>query len=263
VKAFVLEKESGETWEKIAEGTTVGHKRILRFPDVTATKVRVRFTDGKDIPVISEIGIYNAPKLLLPPSYSRATTGDVSLSAPDEGLEIYYTVDGSEPSVASQQYSEPFQIEQASTLQAISIDPATGKKSESLRIDVDLAKSKWVGSTEKSAKAIDENAGSYFTSENNILTVDLGESVSLKGFTYLPMQGRYPSGFIINFAFEVSENGTSWKQVASGEFSNIVNSPIEQTIRFDAVNAHFIRLKAIKTADGNPATFAEVGVLTK
>ncbi|MFC5626688.1 alpha-L-fucosidase [Algoriphagus winogradskyi] len=263
VKAFVLEKESGETWEKIAEGTTVGHKRILRFPDVTATKVRVRFTDGKDIPVISEIGIYNAPKLLLPPSYSRATTGDVSLSAPDEGLEIYYTVDGSEPSVASQQYSEPFQIEQASTLQAISIDPATGKKSESLRIDVDLAKSKWVGSTEKSAKAIDENAGSYFTSENNILTVDLGESVSLKGFTYLPMQGRYPSGFITNFAFEVSENGTSWKQVASGEFSNIVNSPIEQTIRFDAVNAHFIRLKATKTADGNPATFAEVGVLTK
>lgn len=263
VKGFVLEKESDGNWEKIAEATTVGHKRILRFPDVTAAKVRIRFTDGKDIPVISEIGIYNAPKLLLPPNYSRAMSGEVTLSSPDVGLEVYYTLDGTQPGAESQKYSAPFSIDKASTLQAISLNPETGKKSDPLRVEVDLAKSKWVGATEKSALALDEKAGSYFTSENNSVTIDLGENVFLKGFTYLPMQARYPSGFITNYVFEVSPDGKSWKQVATGEFSNIVNSPIEQIIRFDEVNARFIRLKASKTADGNPATFAEVGVLTK
>jgi len=263
VKSFVFEKEINGNWEKIAEGTTVGHKRILRFPDVNAEKVRVRFIDGKDIPVISKIGIYHAPKLMLPPNYSRATTGEVTLNSPDEGLEVYYTLDGSEPSTESQKYAQSLRVDKASTLQTISVDPVSGKKSEMLRIDVDLSKAKWIGTIKQSIKAIDENAESYFTSEDNSITVDLGEPVSLKGFTYLPMQGRYPSGFITNYVFEVSVDGKSWRQVAAGEFSNIVNSPVEQTIRFDEVKSKFIRLKASKTADGNAATFAEVGVVTR
>ncbi|MEB2774754.1 alpha-L-fucosidase [Algoriphagus sp. D3-2-R+10] len=263
VKSFVLEKEVDGNWEKIAEGTTVGYKRVLRFPEVTASTIRVQFTDGKDIPIISTLGIYNAPKLLLPPSYSRARTGEVTLSSPDEGLEVYYSLDGSEPTDESEKYEEPFQVGEASTLLAISIDPMSGEKSEALRTDVDLSKAKWAGSIDQSIKAIDENAGSYFASEDNNLIVDLGETVSLKGFTYLPMQARYPSGFITNYEFEVSPDGKSWTKVSSGEFSNIVNSPIEQTIRFNEVQAKFIRLKAVKTADDNPATIAEIGVITK
>jgi alpha-L-fucosidase len=263
VKAFVLEKEVAGNWEKIAEGTTVGYKRILRFPDVTASAVRVRFTDGKDIPVISKLGIYNAPKLIIPPIFSRVNSGEITLTKPDEGLEIYYTLDGSDPSVESLKFDSPFTIEQAATLKAISVDPVSGDKSEPLRIDLDLAKAKWKVSQEKAERAIDENTGSYFQSEVNSLTVDLGEELAMKGFTYMPMQARYPSGFITNFIFEVSSDGTSWKQIASGEFSNIVNSPTEQIIRFDEVKAQFIRLKASKTADGNAATFAEIGVLTK
>ena len=263
VKSFVLEKESSGNWEKIAEATTVGHKRILRFPDVTAKTIRVRFTDGKDIPLISKVGIYNAPKLMIPPTFSRSISGEITLTSPDEGLEVYYTLDDSDPTTASQPYSAPFKVQHAVTLKAISVDPVSGKKSEPMRKEVDVAKTNWKASEAKAERTIDEMAGSYFESENNSLTIDLGEDLPLNGFTYMPMQARYPSGFITNFTFEVSENGNSWKQVASGEFSNIVNSPIEQIIRFDKVNARLIRLKATKTADGNPATFAEVGVLTK
>ena len=108
---------------------------------------------------------------------------------------------------------------------------------------MDIAKANWKVGQAKAEKAIDENTGSYFESEDNILTIDLGEETSLKGFTYTPMQARYPSGFITNFIFEVSADGQSWKKVASGEFSNIVNSPIEQIIRFDEVKTKFIRLK--------------------
>jgi alpha-L-fucosidase len=77
------------------------------------------------------------------------------------------------------------------------------------------------------------------------------------------MQARYPSGFISQYVFEISLDGKIWKEVAKGEFSNIQNSPTVQIIRFDPVDARFIKLKAIKTTDGNAATFGEFGVLTR
>ena len=112
-------------------------------------------------------------------------------------------------------------------------------------------------------RAIDELTNSYWTSSSNDLTIDLGQKVELKGFTYLPMQARYPSGYIAEYALEVSNDGKAWKRVTQGEFSNIQNSPIEQIIRFDAVNSRFVRLKALRTADGNAATFGEFGVITR
>jgi len=263
VKSFILEKETNGNWEKIAEGTTVGYKRILRFPDVTTTKIRIRFMDGKDIPVISEVGIYNAPKLLLPPNPTRSTSGELTLTPPDEGLEVYYTVDDSDPTSESNSYSAPISIEKATTVLAISVDPTTGEKSEAKRIELDIPKGDWKVTDEKVQKAIDENLQTFFTSSNGELVVEFANATTLKGFTYTPMQARYPSGIITNYVFEVSDNGRSWKQVASGEFSNIVNSPVEQFIKFNETEAKYIRLKAVKTADGNDATFGEVGVLTR
>ncbi|WP_026956066.1 alpha-L-fucosidase [Algoriphagus vanfongensis] len=263
VKAFSLEKEVDGTWEKIAEGTTVGHKRILRFPDVTAEKIRINFEDGKGIPVISEVGIYYAPKMLLAPEIKREKSGLLTLVSPDEGLEIYYTTDGSEPTNSSQKYSAPIQVSEATTLQTITFDPVSGKASDPKRADLDYPKAKWETQAENGERALDENIHSYVTTKNNELIVDLGETLEIQGFSYFPMQARYPSGHITNYAFEVSQDGKSWKQVASGEFSNVVNSPIEQKIKFDTTAAQWIKIKAIKTADGNPATLAELGVLTK
>ncbi|UZD24767.1 alpha-L-fucosidase [Algoriphagus halophytocola] len=263
VKSFVLEMKNKDSWEKIAEGTTIGYKRILRFPDVTASALRIRITDSKDIPVISELGIYNAPKLMLPPAYSRNKAGEITLARPETGLEVYYTLDGSAPSTESSRYTAPFLVDKASTIKAISVNPESGEKSESITIEVDLAKAKWTTDQENGERLMDENRHSYLTSNSNRVTIDLGEEVKLTGFTYLPMQARYPSGFITNYVFEVSSDGRNFQQVAAGEFSNIVNSPIEQLIHFDAVKGKFIRLTATKTADGNAATFAEIGVLTK
>ncbi|WP_432709568.1 alpha-L-fucosidase [Pedobacter sp.] len=58
IEAFVLEyKDSGE-WKRITEGTTVGFKRLLRFPTVTADTLRLRITSSRLNPTIAEIGIY-------------------------------------------------------------------------------------------------------------------------------------------------------------------------------------------------------------
>ncbi len=265
IKAFSVEKEVNGSWEKISEGTTIGYKRILRFPDTEAQKIRINILDGKGIPVIAEIEVYSAPALLFPPKISRTPAGKVSIEIPESGLEIYYTTDGSAPKSGLNTYTGEFDVLQPATVQAIVRDPKSGNTSAPARVDYDLAKGNWkvMASDTNAFRAIDERFNSYWTSKSNDLTIDLGEEVELKGFTYLPMQARYPSGYLAAYAFEASVDGKSWKKVAHGEFSNIKNSPIEQVIRFDSQKSRFVRLKALRTTDGNPATFGEFGVITK
>ena len=50
----------------------------------------------------------------------KAGTIDISLSTEANGLDIYYTLDGSEPSLASIKYEAPFTIEETKTLKATS-----------------------------------------------------------------------------------------------------------------------------------------------
>lgn len=60
VKSFNLEVWKGGKFVKVSEGTTIGHKRILRFPLQNTTKVRVNITASAACPVLSEIQLYKA-----------------------------------------------------------------------------------------------------------------------------------------------------------------------------------------------------------
>ncbi len=53
-KAFA--QQNGK-WVPIAEGTTIGYKRILRFAKTDAEKIRIEF-EGKAAQCISEVGVY-------------------------------------------------------------------------------------------------------------------------------------------------------------------------------------------------------------
>jgi alpha-L-fucosidase len=62
VEEFAVEVPSATTgWKTIAAGTTIGHKRILRFSSVTASKLRLTIKRAKACPVLSEVGVYKAP----------------------------------------------------------------------------------------------------------------------------------------------------------------------------------------------------------
>lgn len=61
VKAFSVEAMTAEgTWKEIARGTTIGHKRILRFDAIAASRLRVNILDARACPLISNIGVFNA-----------------------------------------------------------------------------------------------------------------------------------------------------------------------------------------------------------
>ena len=63
VERFMVEGLFDSQWVKLAEGTTIGYKRLLRFGDVTPSKIRLTIQEARDIANISEVGAYYAPAL--------------------------------------------------------------------------------------------------------------------------------------------------------------------------------------------------------
>ncbi len=61
VARFTVEiRGAAGAWEKLTEATTIGYKRILRFPAVTASGVRVRIDEALAAPVLNRIAVYRA-----------------------------------------------------------------------------------------------------------------------------------------------------------------------------------------------------------
>lgn len=65
VKKFRLQALVDDIWVTIEEGTTIGSKRLIKFDPIEIKKLKFTIIDSKDIPMISEIGIYKSyePKI--------------------------------------------------------------------------------------------------------------------------------------------------------------------------------------------------------
>jgi alpha-L-fucosidase len=62
VERFKLEGWNGAAWEEFAQATTIGHKRLLKFSDVKASKVRLTILESRDCPTIREFGLFQSPQ---------------------------------------------------------------------------------------------------------------------------------------------------------------------------------------------------------
>lgn len=58
IKSFEIDLWQNKQWKKVADGTTIGYKRILKLDPVLASKIRVRITASKAAPVLSNIAVY-------------------------------------------------------------------------------------------------------------------------------------------------------------------------------------------------------------
>ncbi|RPJ75421.1 MAG: alpha-L-fucosidase, partial [Alphaproteobacteria bacterium] len=271
VKTFTVEALVDGNWQEVTKATTIGYKRIIRFPSVKATKVRFTITDSKSCPVISNIGIYNAPVFLNTPSIARNQLGEVTLTSNDIGPIFYYTIDGSEPTTKSNMFSGPFLADGKLEIKAIAYDPASDKSSPVGGEKFDISKKEWkiVGiNDEKASTILDGNTSTVWHKRGDKimpfdLVIDLGNKFNVSGFKYLPDQNKWSSGIITNYQFYISENNMKWILVDEGEFSNIKNNPVWQIKNFTPVNARYIKLKAYKNTRGDDvAGYAEIDVIT-
>jgi beta-galactosidase len=79
------------------------------------------------------------------------------------------------------------------------------------------------------------------------LTVDLKNSLPVRGLTYLPRQDM-TNGRIADYEVHASTDGASWQQVAAGHWPNDAD---RKTIRFErSIVARYLRLVAISEVNG-------------
>lgn len=119
------------------------------------------------------------------------------------------------------------------------------------------------GDKEETAKASDRNAKTVAYVEGNTVKLDLGEVRTVKAFYYVPDQSMTPAYIVSKYSIKVSEtdNAGSAVEVASGEFSNIENNPIMQTLNLNSVKARYIYFNAVETVKGEGKMgIAEVAV---
>ena len=271
IKSFTVEAFTDGNWKEVGEGTTVGYKRILRFPGTEATKVRFTITGSKGSPVISNIGIYNAPVFLNAPLIIRNQSGEITITTNDIGPYFYFTLDGSEPTRQSKNYTGPIPTEGKVDVKAIAYDPATNKSSPVATERFDVSRKDWKileQDDENAYAALDGNISSTWHQRNVKMPADLvinfGSELNLSGFKYHPDQGIWGPGIITHYEFYVSADGKKWKLVDRGEFPNIKNNPAWQIKKFAPVKTRFIKLRALKNAGSDDNIgYAEIDVVTE
>ena len=98
----------------------------------------------------------------------------------------------------------------------------------------------------------------FFASPRQML-IECPGTKPIQGFRYLPPQKSH-RGVVTHYSlWGLESNG--WKKLASGEFSNIVNNPIWQSLRFPATSAHLLRLDAEQLAEGERMEYEDVEVV--
>ncbi|MCT3897000.1 alpha-L-fucosidase [Elizabethkingia anophelis] len=271
-------------WKEIAAATNIGYKRILRFPEITTQKIRLRILESRGQVFMSSISAYYYQ--MKPPQLAIAQdqTGKVSIYAQkqdfnwnvhnetetkssDKDFNIYYTTDGSEPDSNSLKYNGPFEKEQG-TIKAVAI--LKGERGSTQTEMVGIAKNKWKlidakeGTKNHSAEAaFDANPKTFWQSTSQALpqnlSLDLGNMYTLTAMVYTP-QTAFGGGMMAKGIVEISADGKKWETVSAFEFGNLVNDPSKRSLYFkQAVKARYVRVTAQEIVGNSQAlTIAEL-----
>lgn len=267
VARFAVEwSGDGREWHPVEtdeELTTIGYKRIIRFAGVTCRALRVRFEEARGPLCICNVEAYDAPVLLEEPRIVRDGSGMVTLRAGDRGAEIRYTTDGTQPDGSSPRYEAPFRLPDKGEVRALVRDPQSGRMSEvaARRFDIPCGSFR-VRELEPGEQAKmfdgDVTTAAYLPRGLRSCTIDMGCERSLTGFAYTPDAGRWGSGVVTHYRLLLDG-----RKVAEGEFSNIVNNPVEQLVEFAPQRGRVLRFEACALASGDAPSIAEFSVRTE
>lgn len=117
-------------------------------------------------------------------------------------------------------------------------------------------------SAEEANKMTDKKAVTAGIVNGNEVIFDLGKEKTIKAFHYLPDQSDKKEGYIHKYELSVGTDANHiTKVVKAGEFSNIENNPVLQSLYFAPVTARYIKLKSVQMVkDNQPMKFAEIVV---
>ena len=288
IESFAIEAWNGSAWinaEKIQSDdlTTVGHRRLIRLKaPVTTDQVRIRILGSRLEPTLAELGLFKQSTKTLPPTISdRSTNGAVSLSNL-AGNKMVYTVDGSAPTAKSAIYTVPIvlPLDRSVTVRAASLLPDGKLGISGSRIFAGLMPIGWkvvsvdseetAGADNSAARAIDGDSATFWHTRWNAdqkqphtITVDMGKTNRIAGFTYLPRQDGLLNGVVEKYRFETSADGETWTtNIANGSFANIQNNPSLQEVSFAPVQARYFRFTSLQAIwNSGWTSAAEISVL--
>ena len=289
VEAFALDAWVDGDWKEVAASTNIGYKRILRFPDVTTDRLRVRVLQSRLDPSICHVSAHHykarPPRLEI----KQDREGVVTISPKQQdfnwklhglnaaenlsvGYKIYYTTDGSDPTEQSAEYSAPFAMN-GGQVKAVSI--LNGEKGSIVEERMGLPKKDWklvkAGSETESRPArlaFDAQPNTYWQSKEGgsgrFIVIDLGKAQPLGGFAYTPPTG-YAGGMMAKGTVQVSTDGKKWQKAGTFEFGNLVNDPTKRAYYFaETYQARYIRIDATEiAAEGKCVAMAELDIYVK
>lgn len=275
VEEHALDAWTGKGWREIAKATNIGYKRILRFPEVTANKFRIRILSQRAPSAINNVAAFyyktQPPQLQIQTDKNGMVSispvqnifnwnnyGENAAANINSGIEIRYTTDGSEPTRNSILFTKPF-IANGGMVKAAAFSK---DKMGSVTVEnIGISKKDWIlvntSGEEKghSGKyAFDANHQSYWSSNTTgarqFITIDLGKNYHLKGFAYTPQtynhQGMMESGIVY-----VSENGKDWQHATSFEFGNLINDPTRRNKLFTMpASTRYVKIESVRIAAG-------------
>ena len=130
IEKFHFEFLNGQNWQKFSEATTIGYKRLLRFPAVTTDKVRIIIDQCRTNPTLATFGLYMAPPEIKyePGGSTFEKKTSFKIISDDKNASIYYTLDGSIPDKNSRMFNDSISINKSTYVTAIAISQ-DGKES--------------------------------------------------------------------------------------------------------------------------------------
>ncbi|TSD63840.1 alpha-L-fucosidase [Inquilinus sp. KBS0705] len=123
VRSFVAEAHTKNgKWENLFTGSSIGHKLIIQFPEITADVIRFRFTGYKKLPVIKSLSVFynQAPKVEIPlikDNWNVKNAGEWPVTTAKNGL-MEFTVDVTKYCKDAQPYEIAFVMKSSNTKQA-------------------------------------------------------------------------------------------------------------------------------------------------